>query len=225
MTITATAAPTLWAPVEVLDDLGSGWVRVRTLPGGVGGWATPGEEFNVRGSLLSNDDETREPAPQPPPLTAPIDGEAYMQLLLQRQADWAATRWPGGVPTGTWLPLLESFIQAADEEFVQLLDRVKRERPPRTYRSAASLREERVRVDAQIDALISKDGSLDGAAVNLSPYSRSRAAASAGRRRFKTLDRDVEKSTALRKQLSGLDGRIMRAEAREARATQNGDQT
>jgi hypothetical protein len=66
ITAIATAAPTLSSPVEVLSGLDArGMVRVRTLGGGVGGWAPAGKELTVGRHLLSDiagdDDATLNP--------------------------------------------------------------------------------------------------------------------------------------------------------------------
>jgi hypothetical protein len=76
------------------------------------------------------------------------------------------------------------------------------------------LREERDKVAAQLAAIGDED-CADGAVVNLSPYSRSKAAARAGRRRFERMDRDLERYAALQRRLENLNGRILTAEARE----------
>lgn len=143
----------------------------------------------------------------------------YMEVLQARLAEWEAAH-----PKPTWArthfpPLLEWFIQPGDEELVELPPdpepAPKRPRHPRTYRSAASLREERQRVHDELNALIEIDSEGDMAITNLSPYSRSRAARAAGRRRFAQLDRDLQRYTRLQRRLTYLDGRIARADRRE----------
>lgn len=146
------------------------------------------------------------------PLAASIDGEAYMQLLLDRQAAWEAAH-----PLIRLRPLLEWFIHAGDEQWVRLSETApapKRETKPRVYRSAASIREELAMVEAKMDRIVG-NGSDDNASVNISPYSRSRAARNAGRRRFAQLDRDLERYAALSRRRDGLASRLISAQARE----------
>jgi hypothetical protein len=217
ITATAYVTPTLHAPVRVLGDLSDVRVWVETLPGGVGGWATPGRRIQIMTYLLRdvNVEEPEQPAVvEPPPLAAPISGEDYIALLVARRDAWEA-RNGGARPYG--LPaLIEWFIQDGDEEFVQLPGPApKRERKPRVYRSAASLRKERDTVQARMDRITGED-TTDGAVVNLSPFARSRAARNAGRARFAKLDRDLERYTALRTRLDNLNSRIRSAEARES---------
>jgi hypothetical protein len=155
------------------------------------------------------------------PLTAPIEGEAYMQLLLDRQAAYEATHPPKPDAITLRFPaLLEWFIQPGDEDWVDVPEtqpQPKRVATPRVYRSATSIAEELARIDARM-AQIANSGPDDPAAVNISPYSRSRAARTAGRRRFAQLDRDLERYVALRKRRDALAGRLLSAQAREARA-------
>jgi hypothetical protein len=227
-TATVTCGPTLRATVKVLREINEMFFEVEVIEGSEG-WNKPGKVLGVRASIMSDFvpvDETPEaltPAPEvdeSAPLTEPVTGEQYMEILLQRQATWMTRN--GGMHKLP--PLLEWFIREGDEDFVQLPDATpapKRERTPRTYRSAASLREDRDRVQAQMDA-ITGSGPDDPASVNLSPFSRSKAAASAGRRRFAKLDRDLEKFTALAQRLATLDFRILSAEAREQKAVGQG---
>jgi hypothetical protein len=154
------------------------------------------------------------------PLTAPIDGEAYMQVLLDRQAAYEAAHpnRPGALPR--MRPLLEWFIQDGDEKWVILPEHKfapKRTPTPRTYRSAASIREELGALEARM-ARIAGSGPDDPAAVNLSPFARSRAARNAGRRRFAQLDRDLERYTQLTTRRDQLTGQLRSAETREAKA-------
>lgn len=154
---------------------------------------------------------------EPAALDHPISGEEYIELLLARQAAWMSRNPLRKTRLPSLPPLLEWFIREGDENFVRLPEKPttpKRERTPRQYRSAVSLREERDRVQAQMDRITS-DGCDDPASVNISPSARSRAAARAGRARFAKLDRDLERYTALRKRLDRLDFRIVTAEARE----------
>lgn len=151
-------------------------------------------------------------------LTAPVTGDEYVAVLLGRQAAWTAehpTVRPYGFP-----PLLEWFVRDEDEPFVTLPDADPTPNParkPREYRSAASLREERDRVQAQMDTL-TDTGPYDPAYVNLSPYARGKSAARAGRKRFEKMDCDLQRYTELAKRRDALNGRIASAEARERRA-------
>lgn len=171
-----------------------------------------------------------------------LTGDEFMELLEARRAEWEAahpTRSEAVVerikrdfpdanpvirPRFEVRPLLEWFIKDGDDDIVDPVvfapapPQPKREHRPRTYRSAASLREERDRVQARRDAITADDDGYDPAIVNLSPRSRNRAAARAGRRRFAKLDRDLARYTQLTRRLASLDSRIIRAEAREARA-------
>lgn len=213
------AADTLHAEVKVLRAIGRRY-EVEVISG-VGGWSTPGERFIANATIVEfHDAPEAAPVEEPAPLTEPISGEDYITLLLARQAAWIARNHPNGT---TRPPLLEWFIQDGDDAFVILPERkpaVKRERTPRVYRSAASLREERDEVQRRIDTF--DDGTVpDRAAANLSPYARSKAAARAGRRRFERMDRDLIRFTALCKRLAALNSRIILAEAREVKAAKN----
>jgi len=220
-TATVTCGPTLRATVNVIKMINAGFYEVEVIEG-AGGWDKPGKILVVRTSIMSDfvEDgaEKIEPVevPEPAPLTEPIDGDAYIAVLLARQAAWIHRN--GG--DRTLPPLLEWFIRAGDEDFVIVPEEKptpKRERRPQTYRSAASLIEERDKVQARMDK-ITGAGSDDPAIVNLSPNARSRAARNAGRRRFEQLDRDLERYTALSNRLERLDYRIKAAQAREAGA-------
>lgn len=117
-------------------------------------------------------------------------------------------------------PLLEWFIADSDEQWVRLPASTtvpKRETKLRVYRSAASIREKLATVEASM-ARIAGNGSEDNAVVNLSPFSRSRAARTAGRRRFEQMDRDLERYVALDKRRTALKNRLASAEARESAA-------
>ena len=219
-TATAYAAPTLHAPVEILDELpASGHVRVRTLAGGVGGWGTAGKVLTVDRALLTDiagvENLDAPAVAAPAPLAEPISGDNYMQVLVQRQQAWIAANAPTRTPSWASAPLLEWFIEPGDEQFVQLPGPVQRPAPqPRTYRSAESLRVERDGVERRMHEVASA-GPTDPAAVNLSPFARSRAASRAGRRRFAQLDRSLEQYTQLQQRRDRLNGRIASAEARE----------
>lgn len=164
-----------------------------------------------------------------------MNGDEYMELLEQRRAAWEAAHpareaaeaqiaqikrdFPGANPQlkPNWTPLrplLEWFIEPGDEDLVTLPEPEPKPKPrPRVYRSAASLREEREQVQAQIEALWEDDG--DMAVVNLSPHAKSRAARNAGRRRMANLDREIDLGLRLSRRLQSLDARIASAEARE----------
>lgn len=148
-----------------------------------------------------------------PRLSAPIDGEDYIRILLERQAAWEAAH------TGPYLrPLLEWFIAPGDEKWVRLPESApapKREPKPRVYRPAAEIRTELAKVEATM-ASIAGSGTDDPAVVNLSPNSRSRAARTAGRHRFAQMDRDLERYAALARRRTRLAGRLAAAEARES---------
>lgn len=211
------AADTLHAEVKVLRQIGDRYeVEVVT---GVGGWATPGKTFFANASIVefaATESAEASAVEEPAPPAEQITGDQYVTLLLARQAAWVARngarlRFP---------PLLEWFIRDGDERWVQLPETApapKRERKPRVCRSAASLREERDRVQVKIDAIAGIGSDDDNAIVNLSPYSRSKAAASAGQRRFAQMDRDLVRFADLHKQLANLNSRIATAEAREER--------
>lgn len=171
-----------------------------------------------------------------------MTGAEYIALLEQRRAAWEAAYparealeasierikrdFPGANPTikPDWQPpvaLLEWFVEPGDEHLVALPvpeSKPKRTPRPRVYRSAASLREERDRLIERRDAITSVDDDGDMAIVNLSPNSRSKAARTAGRRRFAKLDSDLEKVASLNRRIGALDFRITTADAREARA-------
>jgi hypothetical protein len=155
-----------------------------------------------------------------------LTGNEYMELLVQRQREWFEAHQAENRPwTLKAPPLLEWFILPGDEDLVDMaaLERTaepepKRETRPRTYRSAASLREERDRVQARMDAVAGRGDCGDVAAINIAPSSSNRRIAAAGRRRFAQMDRDLEQYTKLRQHRDHLNGRIANAEAREARA-------
>jgi hypothetical protein len=150
------------------------------------------------------------------PLSASIDAEDYMQLLLERQAAWEVVH---PQHQHRFRPLLEWFIASDDEKWVRLPDSTpvpKRQPTPRVYQSAESIRVELEAVQAQM-ARIANAGSDDPASVNISPCARSRAARTAGRRRFAQLDRDLERYTSLKRRHALLSGRLVSAEARESK--------
>lgn len=150
------------------------------------------------------------------PLTGPIHAEAYMDVLMQRQTAWLAEH---GGPL-RYPPLLEWFIQPGDEQYVILPEATpapERPRKPRVYRSADSLRAELATVETLMVAAAGRDTTADRAAANLSPHSRSKAAARAGRRRFAQMDRDLRRYAELAKRRDGLTSQLARAESRETR--------
>lgn len=123
-TATAYASPTLNAPVEILDQprlAGTTWTEVRTLPGGVGGWAKAGKPMVVRTSILIDiTDADGEPETtdipvyvKPEPITEPMTRQAYMDVLVARERAWAAAH-PGMPPA-----LYEWFILDGEENFVE----------------------------------------------------------------------------------------------------------
>lgn len=154
-----------------------------------------------------------------------LSGDEYMALLQRRQQEWLDAHATEVAPR--FPPLLEWFIRDGDEDLVDPailnpppVQAAPKRAKPRAYRSAESLRQERDRVQAQLDAIHNRDGGDRGdrAAANLSTRSRSRSARSAGRRRFEQMDRDLERHGKLTVRLKHLDQRIAAAEAREARA-------
>lgn len=158
----------------------------------------------------------------PPVLTAPIDGDTYVrEVLTARQAAYMAAQSTGTrAVTARFPPLLEWFIRDEDVRWVDIpaeKPAPKRARKPRVYRSAASIAEELATVEARM-AAIAGSGPDDPAAVNISPFARSRAARRAGRARFEKLDRNLERYTALSRRRDNLKGRLASAKAREAEA-------
>ncbi|HEX2297836.1 MAG TPA: hypothetical protein VHH34_04855 [Pseudonocardiaceae bacterium] len=158
------------------------------------------------------------------PLSEPINGDEYVRtVLVSRQQAWFDAH-PEARDRG-FPPLLEWFVQAADEQFVRLPDpdpKPSKPQRPRQYRSAASLRAERDEVEGRMMAVAGADdvGGGDRAIANLSPYARSRAARNAGRRRFAQLDRDLGRYTRLKTRYDALTGRIAAADARENKLAQ-----
>lgn len=227
---TAYASATLHAPVEIVEDNGGDWVEVRTLAGGVGGWARAGKALTVQRAILHADDaETitenlAKADTESEPLTEPVDGDQYIEVLLRRQEAWREARAAYGT-NYRMLPPLERFVRAADEPFVRIPEsqptQERKPRAPRRYRSAAELKAEHAALEERMAAVAHRSGMADRAAANLSPHSRSRAAASAGRRRFEAMDRDLAEYTRLRQRRDALTGKIARAEHREAAAKGN----
>jgi hypothetical protein len=227
--MTTTAAPRLAhvhasknlnADVKVLRQINEMFYEVEVITG-AGGWDRPGKVLCVRASIMTPiKDEDEAPAvtdtEEPVSLTAPITGDEYIKVLLARQSAYIA-RHGGNL---TMPPLLEWFIRAEDEPFVILPEHTpapKREREPRNFTPAAELRKRRDEVQAKLDSF-DNDGPADQAITNLSPYSRNKAAARAGRRRFAKMDRDLSKYSELRDRRDVLNHRIALQDAREAKA-------
>lgn len=232
------AAPNsiLRAHVEVVREITELFVEVRVITGS-GGWSKPGKVFGARKSLLVDFVPAvaeAEPAPPAPeveteptaitagiePITEPMGAEDYMTLLAARQEAWMAAH-----PAVRWPALLEWFILPGEEALVRLPEHVPAEKParkPRVYRSAAELHEERGKLLARMITVAGTDDVPDRAAANLSPNARSRAARTAGRRRFDRMDRALEEFARLQRRVSVLDGQIARAQAREARQAARG---
>jgi hypothetical protein len=102
--------------------------------------------------------------------------------------------------------MLEWFIQAGDEDLVELPAPSPRPQPqPRRYRSTESLRAERDRLIARRDE-ITTGAHQDPAMCNLG-----------GRRRWDQLERDIQKVARLTKRIDTLGWRIAAAESREQR--------
>ncbi|NYD39933.1 hypothetical protein BJZ21_004048 [Nocardioides panaciterrulae] len=140
-----------------------------------------------------------------------------MALLQERQAAYVAEH----PPAKPWLvPLLEWFIRAGDELLFtppkETSQPKRRTKPPRTYRSAASLRDERARLIAQRAPLlepISPDRAASGG-VALGPKRTARM-----QRRE---DSRLQKYVALTRRIDSLTNRIERAEIRERKASGGG---
>lgn len=142
-----------------------------------------------------------------------MSGDEYMDLLLQRQADWERdNRINEARP---WVrPLLEWFIRPGDEELFTPpaeTPQPKREANPRVYRTAASLREERDRLAAQAEPLtrpiLSDRAAAGGVALGAKRTARVQ----------KSEDRRLQKYVALTRRIESLEHRIRLAEAREAK--------
>ena len=168
---------------------------------------------------------------------AMMTSDEYMQLLKERRAEaeiaakleWFRSAPIEGSPPFTpkaWVrPLLESFVLPGDEDLFtppKAAPAPKREATPRTYRSAASLREERDALLARRDGLVkADDGSVEAdpfAIGNISTQALYPRARAAGRRRFARMDRELERFASLTRRIDVLDSRIAKAEAREAHA-------
>lgn len=155
-----------------------------------------------------------------PALTHVVTGDEYMEILLKRQAAFTAhiAEHGGGVKL-RYPPLLEWFVRDADADFVRLPDQApappKPTPKPRVYRTAASIRAELASVEARMAQVAGRTDYGDTAAANLSPNARSRAARTAGRKRFDQMDRDLATYTRLDQRRQRLAGRLRAAEARE----------
>lgn len=151
------------------------------------------------------------------PITTPMTGDQYMEVLAERQRTWERKHTtPDMRPR--YPALLAWFILPGEELLVRLPEPAPATRPtrePRRYRSAESLRQERDQLVQRMAAIAGTGDTPDRAAANLSPHSRSRAARTAGRRRFDQMDRALETYARLSWRLTALNGRIARAEARE----------
>ncbi len=153
--------------------------------------------------------------------TTLLTPDAYMDLLLERQAAYESEHPPVG-----WVrPLIEWFIQPGDEDLIDMAaidaenartsEQPKRVAKPRTYRSAASLIEERDRLAAKRDALsdMRRHGTDDLAAyggVGVRQTSRQRAKYGA------RMERALSEYVRIDGKVKALDSRIVRAQAREA---------
>jgi hypothetical protein len=156
-----------------------------------------------------------------------MTGDEYIDVLKQRRDQWLAEH-PARPHDAAITPkfetpaLLSWFVRAGDEDLVELPEREK----PAPKADAKPAPRTRSTVDtaalvAQRDALVAQrdriagDGPVDRACANLSPSSRNRAAASAGRRRFVAMDRDLARYTELAKRIKVLDQRIAVAQRRQ----------
>ncbi|KZM71083.1 hypothetical protein [Nocardia terpenica] len=161
-----------------------------------------------------------------------LTGDEYVRLILVgRQSAYIAEHPPIVRTKFPVPPLLEWFVSGGklgpkdsdDEDLVDMSTlepepKPKREPKPRVYKSSAVLKEERAKLQSQLDSLTGGNDSDDVASINLSPFSRNRAARTAGRRRFEKLDRDIQKGAALIRKIEQWDCKIRAAEAREAKA-------
>ena len=137
-----------------------------------------------------------------------MTGEEYMNVLLERQAAYETehSRRPG------FPPLLEWFIRPGDEELFTPPPETRQPKKitkPRTYRSAASLVEERDRLAAKaaplVAPLLPDRAASHGKAIGVKGTARIQAREDSRLRRY------VE----LNKRIRALESRIARATARE----------
>ncbi|MEQ7847761.1 hypothetical protein [Nocardioides kribbensis] len=143
-----------------------------------------------------------------------MTGDEYMDLLLERQAEWE--RKHAGDPRRPWArPLLEWFIREGDDLLFtppEEQPQPKRATQSRVYRSAASLRAERDRLVTQRAPLLTPiltDRAAAGG-VALGPKRTARVQAQE--------DRRLQRYVSLTRRIEALETRIQRAEAREVRA-------
>jgi len=140
-----------------------------------------------------------------------MTGEEYMALLTERQRAYMAER----PPVKPWLkPLLEWFIQPGDEDLFTpppVARQSKRETTPRVYRTAESLRAERDRLATRAALLVAPilpdRAASHGVALGRKGTARVQQREDSRLRQYVALDRRIK----------ALDGRIARADAREAR--------
>lgn len=141
-----------------------------------------------------------------------MTGDEYMALLVERQEDHMREH----PPARPWLkPLLDWFIRPGDEDVFTppaVEPQPKRVTTPRTYRSAASLRDERDRLTAQaaplVTPLLNDRAAAGGQALGQKGTARIQKREDARLQRYVALDRRIR----------ALDARIASAEARERRA-------
>lgn len=145
-----------------------------------------------------------------------MNGDEYMALLLERQAEHMAASSRSTDGRITWPnlpPLLEWFIRPGDENLFtppKPTPQPKRATTPRVHRSAASLREERDRLIALRDPLVTP-------LLNDRAASHGQALGHKGTARIqKREDSRLRRYVELDKRIQALDGRIARAERREA---------
>lgn len=146
-----------------------------------------------------------------------MTGDEYMNLLNQRRDQWIAEHpapTEGAIRPKSWvLPLPEHFIRPGDEDMVELPEPKKsapKPKPaprPRRVVDVADLIKQRDALVARRDRIVGT-GPADRAAANLSPNSRNKAAARAGRRRFDAMDRDLERFANLTRRINTLNSRI-----------------
>jgi hypothetical protein len=147
----------------------------------------------------------------------------YMDLLVRRR-DEHERQHP---PVSSWIRALPDwFIRDGDEDIVDMeaieranraVDAVERPKKPRRYKTAAELRERRERLQGQLDRLsgVRRHDTDDPAAyggIGIRQTVRQRAKYAA------RLDRSITEAVRLQEQIKGLDARIIRADAREAKA-------
>lgn len=152
-------------------------------------------------------------------MTTLLTPDQYMDLLLERQAEYVAQNGPAilGFP-----PLLDWFIRDGDEALVDMdaieaADAVVMERPapkPRRYRPASYWRDELDRVTARMNAIsgVQRHATDDPAAyggVGISQTARQR------RKYGESLDRTAAEWVRLEARRSHAVSMLRKAEARE----------